>query len=38
MHLRFLQSLVQVAAENNTTIVLPIPIDVITALMNEKRG
>jgi regulator of protease activity HflC (stomatin/prohibitin superfamily) len=38
MHLRFLQSLVQVAAENNTTIVLPIPVDVITALMNERRG
>jgi regulator of protease activity HflC (stomatin/prohibitin superfamily) len=37
MHLRFLQSLVQVAAENNTTIVLPIPVDVITALMNERR-
>jgi regulator of protease activity HflC (stomatin/prohibitin superfamily) len=37
MHLRFLQSLVQVAAENNTTIVVPIPVDLIAALMNEKR-
>src|SRR5213082_223113 len=27
MHLRFLQSLVQVAAENNHTVVVPIPID-----------
>jgi regulator of protease activity HflC (stomatin/prohibitin superfamily) len=38
MHLRFLQSLVQVAAENNTTIVLPIPVDLIASCMNEKRG
>jgi regulator of protease activity HflC (stomatin/prohibitin superfamily) len=38
MHLRFLQSLVQVAAENNTTIVLPIPVDLIASFMNEKRG
>ena len=38
MHLRFFQSLVQVAAENNTTIVLPIPVDLIASFMNEKRG
>ena len=37
MHLRFLQSLVQVAAENNTTIVLPIPVDIIARLLNQKR-
>jgi len=30
MHLRFLQSLVQVSAENNHTIVVPVPIDVVT--------
>ena len=30
MHLRFLQSLVEVSAEKNHTIVLPIPVDVIT--------
>jgi regulator of protease activity HflC (stomatin/prohibitin superfamily) len=30
MHLRFLQSLVQVSAEKNQTIVVPIPVDVIT--------
>jgi regulator of protease activity HflC (stomatin/prohibitin superfamily) len=38
MHLRFLQSLVQVAAENNTTIVLPVPVDLIASFMNQKRG
>jgi regulator of protease activity HflC (stomatin/prohibitin superfamily) len=38
MHLRFLQSLVQVAAENNHTVVLPIPVDVITGLLNQRRG
>jgi regulator of protease activity HflC (stomatin/prohibitin superfamily) len=37
MHLRFLQSLVQVAAENNTTIVLPIPVDIIARLLNQRR-
>jgi regulator of protease activity HflC (stomatin/prohibitin superfamily) len=29
MHLRFLQSLVQVSAENNQTIVLPLPVDIV---------
>ena len=29
MHLRFLQSLVEVSAENNTTIVVPVPIDLL---------
>jgi regulator of protease activity HflC (stomatin/prohibitin superfamily) len=38
MHLRFLQSLVQVAAENNHTIVLPIPVDLIASLLGQKRG
>ena len=38
MHLRFLQSLVQVSAEKNDTIVLPVPIDLIaSALENRKR-
>jgi regulator of protease activity HflC (stomatin/prohibitin superfamily) len=37
MHLRFLQSLVQVAAENNHTIVLPIPADLLASLLNQKR-
>jgi regulator of protease activity HflC (stomatin/prohibitin superfamily) len=37
IHLRFLQSLVQVAAEKNNTIVLPIPVDVIAGLLNQRR-
>jgi regulator of protease activity HflC (stomatin/prohibitin superfamily) len=37
MHLRFLQSLVQVAAENNHTVVLPVPVDIITSLLDQRR-
>jgi len=29
MHLRFLQSLVEVSADNNSTVVLPLPIDLL---------
>src|ERR1700747_512848 len=29
MHLRFLQSLVQVSSDNNSTVVLPLPIDLL---------
>jgi regulator of protease activity HflC (stomatin/prohibitin superfamily) len=29
MHLRFLQSLVEVSAENNSTLVLPVPVDLL---------
>ena len=29
MHLRFLQSLVEVSADNNSTIVLPVPLDLL---------
>ena len=32
IHLRFLQSLVEVAAENNQTVVVPIPVDLIAGL------
>jgi regulator of protease activity HflC (stomatin/prohibitin superfamily) len=38
MHLRFLQSLVQVAAENNHTVVLPVPVDLITNFLDRRRG
>lgn len=38
MHLRFLQSLVQVASEKNETIVLPIPIDLLTQFFNRTPG
>lgn len=33
MHLRFLQSLVQVSAEKNHTVVLPVPVDWLTSLL-----
>jgi regulator of protease activity HflC (stomatin/prohibitin superfamily) len=36
IHLRFLQSLVQVAAENNHTVVVPIPIDLLTHILNKE--
>jgi len=29
MHLRFLQSLVEVSAENNSTVVVPVPVDLL---------
>ena len=37
MHLRFLQSLVQVSAENNHTIVVPIPIEVVTNMLSKIK-
>jgi regulator of protease activity HflC (stomatin/prohibitin superfamily) len=37
MHLRFLQSLVQVSAEKNHTIVLPIPVDILTQGLNKIK-
>lgn len=38
MHLRFLQSLVQVAAENNHTIVLPIPVDIVKQTLDKLKA
>ena len=38
MHLRFLQSLVEVSADKNQTIVLPVPIDVITQAYAKISG
>ena len=37
MHLRFLQSLVEVSAEKNHTVVLPIPVDIVNLVLNKKR-
>ena len=37
MHLRFLQSLVQVSAENNHTIVLPIPVDLLRSYLSQNK-
>ena len=33
MHLRFLQSLVEVSAEKNSTVVLPLPVDLLKRLL-----
>lgn len=38
IHLRFLQSLVQVAAENNHTIVVPIPVDIMRLLFDWMKA
>ena len=35
MHLRFLQSLVEVSAEKNQTIVVPIPVDIVNLMLNK---
>jgi regulator of protease activity HflC (stomatin/prohibitin superfamily) len=37
MHLRFLQSLVEVSAEKNQTIVLPVPIDLVTQILSKLK-
>ena len=35
--LRYLQTLNSISAENNSTIVFPVPIDVISAVMGGKQ-
>jgi regulator of protease activity HflC (stomatin/prohibitin superfamily) len=37
MQMRFLQTLVEVGSENNTTIVFPIPLDLITPLFQGRK-
>lgn len=36
MQMRFLQTLVEVGAENNTTIVFPLPLDLVNAFLNSS--
>jgi regulator of protease activity HflC (stomatin/prohibitin superfamily) len=36
IHLRFLQTITKVAAEKNSTTILPIPIDLLTAFLQKK--
>jgi regulator of protease activity HflC (stomatin/prohibitin superfamily) len=36
MQMRFLQTLVEVGAENNSTIVFPLPLDLLAPLLNGK--
>jgi regulator of protease activity HflC (stomatin/prohibitin superfamily) len=38
LHLRYLQTLVEIAAEKNSTIIFPIPIDWLKALMKDRQG
>jgi regulator of protease activity HflC (stomatin/prohibitin superfamily) len=37
IHLRFLQTLTKVSAENNSTVILPIPVDLLTAFLQKKE-
>jgi regulator of protease activity HflC (stomatin/prohibitin superfamily) len=36
MHLRFLQTLTKVSAENNSTMIVPLPIDLLRAFFQKK--
>jgi hypothetical protein len=36
LHLRYLQTLTEIAAEKNSTIIFPIPIDWMRALLDRK--
>ena len=38
LQLRYLQALVEVASENNSTTLFPIPIDLMQAFMNRNTG
>jgi regulator of protease activity HflC (stomatin/prohibitin superfamily) len=38
LQLRYLQTMVEVSAENNSTIVFPLPIDMISTFMNLKKS
>jgi regulator of protease activity HflC (stomatin/prohibitin superfamily) len=37
MHLRFLQTLTKVGTENNSTVIVPIPIDLLAAFFQQKE-
>jgi regulator of protease activity HflC (stomatin/prohibitin superfamily) len=37
IHLRYLQTLTEIAAEKNSTIIFPVPIDWLAALMEKKE-
>src|SRR5690606_3715634 len=38
MQLRYLQTLTQVAGDKSSTLVFPIPVDLLSALMHKKVG
>jgi hypothetical protein len=37
IHLRFLQTITKVTAEKNSTTILPLPIDLLTAFLQKKE-
>jgi regulator of protease activity HflC (stomatin/prohibitin superfamily) len=37
MHLRFLQTLAKVSSEKNSTVILPLPIDLLAAFLQKKE-
>jgi hypothetical protein len=37
MHLRFLQTLSKVSSEKNSTVIIPLPIDLLTAFLQKKE-
>ena len=37
IHLRFLQTLTEVGTENNSTVILPIPVDLLTAFLQKRE-
>jgi regulator of protease activity HflC (stomatin/prohibitin superfamily) len=37
LHLRYLQTLTEIAAEKNSTIIFPVPIDWLQALMERRE-
>ena len=37
IHLRFLQTLTEVAAENNSTVIIPLPIDLLKAFLEKQE-
>jgi regulator of protease activity HflC (stomatin/prohibitin superfamily) len=37
LHLRFLQSLVEVSAEKNSTIIFPVPLDLLTPFLKKSE-
>jgi regulator of protease activity HflC (stomatin/prohibitin superfamily) len=38
IQLRFLQSLTEVAAQNNSTMVIPVPVDLISSILDPRRS
>ncbi len=38
LHLRYLQTLTEIASERNSTLIFPIPIDLVSMFMNRGKG